>query len=230
MIKEQADKFAYTSGRISKKGLYQRLKTKLICISIYLVVRVLFATFRHRIKGYEHIHKLSGVQAKKKGYILACWHENIIATLYALVHMDKKVSILVSSSKDGEIIAWCAHKLGIRSFRGSSSQGGKKALMQLLRYSAEGSSLAISVDGPRGPRRHPKHGVFLISKKNQVPIIAFSVKAKSYWRLSTWDKMCVPKPFTLITSKYCEPIFIDSSSNKDEMRQEVVRLSQMLSE
>jgi len=103
---------------------------------------------------------------------------------------------MVSRSFDGEYIARIIEKLGFIAVRGSSSRGGASALLGLKSQLEQGSSVAFTIDGPRGPKYVAKLGPVLLSRASAVPMAAFYVALSDAWVLNTWDAMMIPKPFS----------------------------------
>jgi len=103
---------------------------------------------------------------------------------------------MVSSSFDGEYIARTIEKLGFVAVRGSSSRGGATALLGLKSQLEQGSSVAFTIDGPRGPKDVAKPGPVLLSRASALPMAAFYVALSDAWVLNTWDAMMIPKPFS----------------------------------
>src|SRR5690606_3081217 len=105
---------------------------------------------------------------------------------------------LTSYSYDGELAARAIEPFGIHAVRGSSSRGGREALEQLEAALRIGVTIGITLDGPRGPRRVSKPGVAILSGRTGVPVIPLSLGSPSGWRMRSWDRMLIPKPFSRI--------------------------------
>jgi len=103
---------------------------------------------------------------------------------------------MVSRSFDGEYIARTLEKLGFVAVRGSSSRGGATALLGLRSQLEQGSAVAFTIDGPRGPKYVAKPGPVLLSQVSAVPMAAFYVALSDAWVLNTWDALMIPKPFS----------------------------------
>jgi len=105
---------------------------------------------------------------------------------------------LASASKDGEIISAFLERFGIRAIRGSSSRGGGRALIEMKRAMEAGYIMAITPDGPRGPRYSISPGVIKLAQITGGLILPIHVTYSSYWQLKTWDGFMIPKPFSRI--------------------------------
>ncbi|MEO0293922.1 MAG: lysophospholipid acyltransferase family protein [candidate division WOR-3 bacterium] len=124
------------------------------------------------------------------------WHENMLPPLFT--HRKRKVGVIVSPSLDGEFMSRILRLLGFKVFRGDTEKGGSKALIGLIKYGREGNEIAITPDGPKGPRRKVKKGVFLLARETSLPIIAVRVSSGRCFRFSSWDKFMLPYPFSKI--------------------------------
>ena len=141
--------------------------------------------------------------SKKGNFAIASWHQNCFAGI--LSHTKENVTILVSRSFDGEIISHASESIGIYSVRGSSSRGGREALDGLVETLHSGKSIAITVDGPRGPAHKPKAGIFSAAFRGDVAILPLAAVADRYWTFKSWDRFRLPKPFSRIYVVYGEP-------------------------
>ncbi len=140
--------------------------------------------------------------------IYAFWHNRFFPLIFE--NRDSGIVILVSQSKDGDLIDAVLKKLGFNTVRGSSSKGAISALKALVREVLQGRSVALMPDGPKGPRYEVKEGVLALSKLTGVPIIPVSVVYSSYWELNSWDRFMIPKPFSKVIIGYGEPFLVDS--------------------
>ncbi len=140
--------------------------------------------------------------------IYAFWHNRFFPLIFE--NRDSGIVILVSQSKDGDLIDAILKKFGFNTVRGSSSKGAISALKALVSEVLQGRSVALMPDGPKGPRYEVKEGVLALSKLTGVPIIPVSVVYSSYWELSSWDRFMIPKPFSKVIIGYGEPFLVDS--------------------
>jgi len=156
-----------------------------------LLIRILGATWKIKFKGLSLIKKYSS------RVLYVFWHENMLPPLFT--HRGRKVGVIVSPSRDGELISRVLKLLGFKVFRGDTKSQGSKALIKLIKYGNKGFEIAITPDGPKGPRRKAKMGAFLIEKRTDIPMLAVRVTADRAFRFSSWDKFMLPYPFTGIT-------------------------------
>ena len=136
--------------------------------------------------------------------IYAFWHECIFALAWRYSHLG--MAVVTSRSYDGEFIARTIEKLGYTAVRGSSSRGGVGALLGMHDVIARGNIAIFTIDGPRGPRQVAKPGPILLAKNTQRPVYCFHTAVERKWRLKSWDKMMIPKPFTRAYARVAQPI------------------------
>jgi len=149
--------------------------------------------------------------------IVATWHENIFFSIWLLRNHD--LTALISSSDDGEIIYDIFTKFGYKAVRGSTTRGGIPALKQLIKLLGEKTSVAITPDGPLGPPEKIQSGVVLLAKYSGVPIIPWYYEANSQWRLKSWDRQKIPKPFTYAIESYGEPFIVPKDLSSKEVQE-----------
>ncbi|TLD43223.1 MAG: hypothetical protein JETT_0392 [Candidatus Jettenia ecosi] len=137
----------------------------------------------------------------------------------AYVGKGSNIQVLISQHSDGEYIAQVIQRLGFGVIRGSTTRGGMRAVKAMVNKAKSGCSLAITPDGPRGPRFIVQSGSIYLSKKTQLPIIPTVVGLSSYWELPSWDKFRIPKPFSRALMLYGESIHIPSNISEEEMEQ-----------
>ena len=146
---------------------------RFIAFAATMFVRLLHSTLRVRHVRVANIDKLPQS-------ILAFWHEHLLLMLHA--RYRKPITVMISRSRDGEMIARVLKWYGAESARGSATRGGSTALRELIRVAREGKNIAFTPDGPRGPRRIVKDGVIGAARATGLPIlpVAFNAKKKSY--------------------------------------------------
>lgn len=167
-------------------------------------------------------------KAKDTPAIYTFWHCMLLIPTY--VGMNSKIQVLISQHTDGEYIAQVLNRLGFGVIRGSTTRGGARALKALVDKAREGYPIAITPDGPRGPRFIVQSGTIYLGKKTQVPIIPVAVGFSSYWELPSWDRFRIPKPFSRALMFYGNPIQIPSNLNEEEMERYRLLLEQTMKE
>ena len=187
-----------------------------------LIFKLWFATCRVRIIGREyHDHYVHGDQ---RG-VGATWHRGAIF----LVWFFRKAHpmIMFSRSKDGDLLAGFAERLGVIPIRASSSQGGRKALREMIKFIRNpglGSGKAATVlDGPRGPRCVAKIGMIVLAMKAGVPLLPIMMSARRAITFrKAWDRTVLPLPFSKVIVMYSRPFFLPEKLDSQEL--EIIRL------
>jgi len=147
-----------------------------------------------------------------KPFIGVVWHKDILFAL-DFFRRRKKIVVMVSRSKDGELVARALERMGYRTVRGSSSAGGREALTELTDLLRQGWGSAIIADGPRGPARQAKIGCVLASRNSGVPMLLWGVHATPSITLRNWDQTLIPKPFAKIYLSYGGPIYVPAHAS-----------------
>jgi len=160
------------------------------------------------------------------GCIYALWHAHQLSSV--LHYRNLGVNVLVSSSTDGEMIAEAARRLGFRTVRGSSTRGGTGALLGLMEKLRRGEDVAITPDGPRGPRHRVKHGAIYLAQKTGRPIVPAAIGISSSWELPSWDRFRIPKPLARGYAMFAQPIRVPSNLDDREFLSLRGRLSRAL--
>ncbi len=158
--------------------------------------------------------------------VVGIWHET--ALLAAAYHRNRNFHVITSYSFDGELAARLLACYGIESVRGSSSRGGAEGLRQMEKALPQVGVVGLTMDGPRGPRRDPKPGAVILSARTQTPIIPNAYAASKHWRLRTWDRLCVPKPFGRIICAFAEPIAPPSDDSREAIEETRIQVRESL--
>lgn len=180
------------------------LKLKILPYVLYLIVKFIYLTNR---KEFHH-PKLNDNEA----LIFVTWHDDLICQPlnYYQNRPNGKIKTLISQSKDGEILSKIYNLFGGETIRGSSSKGATKALISTIREIKSGVDIALTPDGPRGPRHTVADGVIAIAQKSAARIVVLNSKPSSYWQFNSWDKFILPKPFGKIDFYMSEPFNINN--------------------
>ena len=138
--------------------------------------------------------------------IYAFWHSHQLSALW---HFRRTgAGILISASKDGEYIARIARSVGFVPLRGSSSRLGAAGLKALIEFARSGRPVAITPDGPRGPRHSIGLGVLAVAQKSGYPVVPVAIGLSSFWELPSWDRFRIPKPFARGYACWGEPLSV----------------------
>jgi lysophospholipid acyltransferase (LPLAT)-like uncharacterized protein len=125
--------------------------------------------------------------------IFLFWHEYFTLPFHMRGHCD--IAMLLSRHRDAEWLSWPARQMGFETIRGSTYRGAGTALRQMM-DKGKSSNLAITPDGPRGPRRKMSQGPIYLSSKLQIPLVPLGIGYDRPWRLKTWDRFAIPRPFS----------------------------------
>ena len=191
-------------------GWRRRAKVTAAAIIGKAVVWSLASTWRMRTERRE---VLDAFRAAGKPVVLAIWHGELLPGLWR--HRGEPISILVSTHADGEIIARIIESLGFTTVRGSSSRGGARALLEMVGVLRGGRDVAVTPDGPRGPRRVFAPGAVVAAMRAGAPVIAVGARADRAWRLRSWDRLVIPKPFARVTVRYSEAAYVTATNARD---------------
>jgi lysophospholipid acyltransferase (LPLAT)-like uncharacterized protein len=160
--------------------------------------------------------------------IYVLWHSTLLPIAYT--HRGQGVVSMTSQSADGEYISRLLQHWGNDAARGSSSKGGDSALREMVRAVRSGHSAAITPDGPRGPREVMKPGVVQLAQLSGAPLVPVSAGASSAWRLSSWDRFLVPKPFSRVHVAYGEPVLVKRGATREDLDAVSRELEQTMAE
>jgi lysophospholipid acyltransferase (LPLAT)-like uncharacterized protein len=158
-------------------------------------------------------------------YIYVFWHEYIL--LPAHIYGRPDVYVLASEHADGRLIAGVARHLGFRAVYGSSTRGGVKAVRELMRL-ADKAHVTVMPDGPRGPRREVKTGVVYLASRTGMPIVPFGFGLDRPWRVKSWDRFAIPRPFTRAAVVSAEAIVVPPDADSASLERYRRRVQERL--
>jgi lysophospholipid acyltransferase (LPLAT)-like uncharacterized protein len=200
---------------------------KLISAASWLGAQVVRAWMR--TMHYEYRPLGPNVDPRQDGmaerYIYAFWHENLLAPLSQ--YAQPNIRVLISRHADGQIIAELARHLGFGLVRGSSTRGGVEAVRQMLRLGQE-AHLAVTPDGPRGPRRRIQLGLIYLAAHTGLPIVPVGIGYRRPWRMKSWDHFAIPKPGSFMTCVTPDPISISPDAGKEDLEHHQQHVEQVL--
>jgi len=183
----------------------------------YPLISALGHTLRWRVEGMHHY---DAILASGRQPVMAFWHGRILpATFY---FRGRGIVVITSENFDGEWIARIIERFGYGTARGSSTRGGRKAMVQLVRAMKEGKPAGFTLDGPRGPARVAQPGAVWLAGATGNPLLPFHLEAASAWTLRSWDRTQIPKPMTSVALVIGEPIEVPAEAT-DEVRESARR-------
>jgi lysophospholipid acyltransferase (LPLAT)-like uncharacterized protein len=134
--------------------------------------------------------------------IWAFWHNRLLPmpVLYSrCLKRMRPTAVLTSPSKDGAIVAAVVARFGLESVRGSSNKRAAQALVECRRRLRDGCDIGITPDGPRGPCYQIAPGVIQLARVTGCPVLPVRITFSRAWRLNSWDRFQIPKPFARVT-------------------------------
>ncbi len=203
------------------------MKIKIIAQLIYYIIRLLNLTYRYEFIGLDNKEKAKAMNANRT-FAYALWHQNLIGAIFSHIGLEK-FTMVISESKDGELVAVTCEKFGHLPARGSSTRGGKKALIEIVRNMKQGYPGALTVDGPKGPAHVVKPGIIEIARLCQCAVVPLSPYASSHWVFKkSWDQFRIPKPFSKIVVVIGEPVWVDESVSRENFDQIAIEVGKKI--
>jgi lysophospholipid acyltransferase (LPLAT)-like uncharacterized protein len=172
-------------------------------------LQLLARTWRIRVVNDIYVRDL---RHAGHAFIFSLWHGQLLPLLWH--HRDEGVVILISEHRDGELVARAAESLGYGLIRGSSTRGADRALISLVRELQAGHEVAITPDGPRGPAATFAPGALVAAQRSDSFILPVAASADRAWRLRSWDRFMIPKPFARITVAYGAPTKVLATTSR----------------
>ena len=189
----------------------------------YPLINALGHTLQWRVEGLEHY---DAIIASGRQPVMAFWHGRILpATLY---FRDRGIIVITSENFDGEWIARVIERFGYGTARGSSSRGGLKALLKLVRDMEAGRPTAFTLDGPRGPARVAQPGAVWLAKATGNPVLPFHIESSSRWTANSWDQTQVPRPFSTVAVAIGEPLYVPREAAAEDLEAARIELEHRL--
>ena len=190
----------------------KRLEAAAISAVGYRAVSALGATLRWRVEGLEH---LAAPVRSGRQPIMAFWHGRILpATFY---FRRRGIVVITSENFDGEWIAGIIERFGYGTAQGSTSRGGRRALVQLVRDLEAGKPAGFTLDGPRGPARVAQPGAIWLARATGNPVLPFHLEASSHWTTGSWDRTQIPKPFSTVALVIGEPLDVPAEATDEQL-------------
>ena len=180
-----------------------------------------------RTLRYEIDDRL-GVVGKpiNENYIAALWHNRLLLISYVLKRFTphRPGAGLISASRDGDLVTDLTERFGFDVVRGSSSRLGASAILELTAVLASGRDVLITPDGPRGPAYDLGPGIIFLAQKSGAAVVPINMEYSAYWRVKSWDKFVLPRPFSKVRVIFGQPHHVKSTRTPDEFEAERLRL------
>lgn len=189
------------------------------------LVAGLFLTTRLERVGAEHYQRF-----RREGtpIVFVFWHAYLLPLVH--YHRHEGAVALISEHGDGEYLARVMKRNGFGAVRGSSTRGGTKGLKGLVRAARRGRDLALTPDGPRGPRGTFKPGALAVAQITGLPVVPVCVGASGGYRFQSWDGFLLPRPFSTIRIEYLPPRWVARDATREELEAMADDLGRALNE
>jgi len=196
---------------------------RLVAWTVFFLERLVTSSLRC---SWRDTSGLADVQDGRP-VIFCLWHNRLAISMIVHRRHRRKLAALVSASKDGALLAAVLGRFGVEQVRGSSSRRGPQALLELASHARKGYDLAVTPDGPKGPRYVVQHGVISLAQVTGLPIIPVTCNTQSKICLSSWDRFQIPLPFSECELILNEPIFVPREADEAirEERRSVLQAS-----
>ena len=181
-----------------------------------LLIRFLHLSIRTEVLGQE---RLKNQWQRDQNVIISFWHDQLL--MMVLGYPGKKARILISASKDGELIARVMRYFGQDAVRGSSNRGARGAFKHLIKIASEPTDLVITPDGPKGPRHQIKDGVVQLARLTGRPVVPMAFVSSRGHRFASWDRFLFPFPFSRGVYSFGEAQFYQPGESADSFRERI---------
>ncbi|MBL8755387.1 MAG: lysophospholipid acyltransferase family protein [Planctomycetes bacterium] len=195
------------------RRLRRRIGSWLLQLLAPLLVRLLALTWRVQRLGDVGFAR----QRSASPWIVAMWHGRMLALMPLRWHRGRRIGVLVSPSDDGGLAQQALRSFRYEVVRGSLSRGGARALREMHERVAAGRQLVVTPDGPRGPRHGINVGIAWLARSTGAPILPVGVAVSRAWRLRSWDRFTIPKPFARLCVLYGDPVTVAADASDAEL-------------
>jgi lysophospholipid acyltransferase (LPLAT)-like uncharacterized protein len=202
-----------TEALVRWRRCRRRVGNWLLALLAPALLRLLAVTWRVQRRGGPGWQLLTSDQP----WLVAMWHGRMLVGLPMAKHRSRNIGVLVSPSDDGNLATRALRSFGFVPIRGSLSRGGARALREMTDTLRAGRQLVVTPDGPRGPRHSMNVGLHWLARKTGAPILPVGFACDRAWRLRSWDRFTIPKPFARIIVSYGDPQPIAATASDDEL-------------
>ena len=216
---EAMDEKFYSFANLDQYTFKQRLIIRLAGFVLYWLIRAICATVKFEVIGWEN-------HTEDEPLVYCFWHNRIPTATY--FWRRRGIVVMSSQSFDSEYIARFIQRFGYGTAKGSSTRGARAGLIQMIRAVRAGKSAAFTVDGPHGPLYEAKPGALLLAAKANAAILPFSISLDRCWRLPSWDRIEIPKPFARAIVVIGKRIHVPADEGNNDQHQQ--RLHRTLEE
>ncbi|HUO51742.1 MAG TPA: lysophospholipid acyltransferase family protein [Gemmatimonadaceae bacterium] len=179
-----------------------------------VLLRILASTWRLR---WVNADAVLAMHARGEAHVHLLWHGELLPLLWA--YRKRGSVVLISEHGDGEIIARAGLALGFGTVRGSTTRGADRALLELTRVLVNGGCVAVTPDGPRGPRHSFAPGALIVAHRANAPLVPTRAFASRAWKLKSWDEFEIPKPFAKVLIVHGPTMRVEAATARDAAAQ-----------
>jgi lysophospholipid acyltransferase (LPLAT)-like uncharacterized protein len=195
---------------------------RVAAVLVYIGERLITTTLRYRWRDASGLT----AQSSARPVIFCIWHNRLALSMVVHRRYPRKLAALISASKDGALLSAVLRNFGVLAVRGSSSRRGPQALLELTSQAERGHDVAITPDGPRGPRYVVQEGVISLAQVTGLSIVP--VTWNTSWKIcaKSWDRFQIPLPFARCEMVLNQPIKVPrgaSEAEREELRAELER-------
>ena len=199
--------------RIIKRFSKTHFGQRFIGFLFYFITSLICKSIRWK---YLVENEKSNILKKDQEYIFCCWHNRLFLGPH-LLPRNRIINALQSSHSDGMITSLAFEYLGMKVILGSSKKGGMQAFRNMVKCIQLGESVAITPDGPKGPKETVKEGIIKLAQITQKPIIPLAWSTNKYKAFNSWDNFVVPFPFSKGVYSFGNPIYVKKKINDEEI-------------
>jgi hypothetical protein len=188
----------------------------------YRLLQIWARTLRFTIADHANV---IGAPPNER-YIGALWHNRLLLLPFLIKRFlpERRGAALISGSRDGALLADLVERFGFEVVRGSSSKKGASAIRQLAEVIARGKDAVITPDGPRGPAYELDQGIVFLAQQSGAAVVPINLEYSSCWRIKSWDRFILPKPFSTVRVIFGPPHRVAQTSTEAGFEQERARL------
>ena len=191
-----------------------RLLLKIVPFVASRVMRLLDFLLKKDILGEDYLYS---TWDRGENAIIPFWHDQLFLLVFGYPKSHAK--LLISASKDGELLARTMKYFDQDTVRGSSSRGGRAAFKEMLDLCKEKADIVLTPDGPRGPRHVLKDGVIQLARLSGRPVIPMAFVCSRGHRFKSWDRFIFPYPFGRGVYSFGVPLYFDKKEGIDVFRE-----------
>lgn len=195
--------------------MVKRLKfiiyTRPFIFFVYYFIQIYSMTLRLKVKNEKHWQTL---MEQGTPILLCAWHQQFFSAIrHFKTYSRYNPGLMISQSRDGDLISGVANRTGWHTPRGSSSRGGKQAMNMMIDHLKTYGLGVHILDGPTGPIGKVKAGAIKMALEANAAIIPFYVTAEKAWFFNSWDKFMLPKPFSRVCIIFSQEIYLEDSDD-----------------